>query len=651
MMTLSPEQFNTFAGNIFLFHGSIDADGEIVSSEGSALERLGINPKSMTGENFMDLSVWNNLTANKTRLKTGYDRAREGKMSTTRLTIIGRPTETIHIELILFPDLSDTDKHIFFGARDITTIQTEIDQLKDRCDQLLFAAEASETGLWYQSFGKDEIYSSPACNALFDFPTDETLTFKKLLGRLHPKDRAKFKKNFGGADWSEPEFSIKFRIVRKDGNTIWVAAKGKTFFDPGKRAKGILGSVHNINDEKAVSEQLESIYAREKDARDSAEFANKTKDFFLAVVSHELRSPLNSILGWTNILLTDDVDEEVRRTALESIKRGAETQAKLIDDLLDSARVTSGNLTLEISPVNVSTLLDEIIDSHHPLIEEKEIELEYNNQIGTLETYADPNRLRQVFANLLGNAIKFTSKGGKISVSLNNEAGDVIVAIRDDGQGIAEEDMPLIFQRFIQGDMESKGVNKGLGLGLPLAKILIEKHGGEIKVHSDGPDRGAEFTVVFPIQSKQVDEERLYKDEVSDLQETFDNTLEGVKILVLEDDDDSRHVLGIFLDQMGADTNSVESVAEAVAYLDDTNHSTPDLIISDIAMPGEDGYSFVTRLRESNRFSKVPAIALSAFTAEKNKSKALKLGFNCYLTKPFDPDLLKETIIELIKPD
>jgi CheY-like chemotaxis protein len=411
----------------------------------------------------------------------------------------------------------------------------------------------------------------------------------------------------------------------------------------------MIGSLRNINEARAASIELERIYNLEKEARKEAENANRTKDFFLSLVSHELRSPLNSILGWTNILLQKDLDENTRIKALETIKRSAQSQAKLLSDLVDSARITSGKLSLEFRPLNILGLLENIINSHLPSINEKNIEFDFMSENENLTVLGDTNRLRQVFSNILGNSIKFTNENGRIRVKLFSEGGEIIISVEDNGHGISETDFPHIFRRFTQGNENNLKGKSGLGLGLSIAKILVEKHRGRIYAESEGLGLGAKFTIKLPIISDETGWEEIREAQKEQLESgKKEGKFLGLEILIVEDDEDSRNVLEIFLNQFGAVVKSAESVTDAFDILETQTSGLPDLIISDIGMPNEDGYSFIKRIRKSKHFKDIPAIALSAFTAEENKRKALSFGFQKYHTKPFEPDLLVEEIKKLL---
>jgi CheY-like chemotaxis protein len=411
----------------------------------------------------------------------------------------------------------------------------------------------------------------------------------------------------------------------------------------------MMGVIRKITEQKIAEEDLSRVYDREKRARDEAEEANRAKDFFLAFVSHELRSPLNAILGWSKILLSKKVDEETQTNALETIERSARAQAQLINDLVDSARITSGKLRLEFHPVNLYEILKTAFHSQKPSAEGKNINLQFQSESEEVPVFADAGRLQQVFNNLISNALKFTPENGTIFVGAETTQDFAKVTIRDNGQGISPESLPNIFRQFSQGnenDLRDKG---GLGLGLSIVKILVEKHNGTVQADSAGIGQGSTFTVLLPlIKVNQLESEN---EEDSDTEPGSEKPLRKIKILLVEDDDDSREVLGLFLEQCGARVQTAESTKTAMNLLENSVNDLPDVIISDLAMPDEDGYSFISRIRKlpQQNGGDISAIALSAFATKENKDKAFELGFQKYNTKPFEPDLLIEEILSLVK--
>jgi PAS domain S-box-containing protein len=558
--------------------------------------------------------------------------------------------------LKLFPETNEDGEtaKIHFCAFDVTPRAREVEFYKDRSEQFLYAAENAEIGLWFWDFGKGEIYTTPKCNEFFGLAPSEIITPDYFLDAIHPEDRKRVAEELETSQTTDEIYESEFRVICPDGSVQWVVVRGKTYFDRNNAPLNMMGVVRQITDRKRADEELKRIYELEKKARDEAEEANRAKDYFLAIVSHELRSPLNSILGWAKILLTKEVDDATRRNALETIERSAKAQAKLIEDLVDMARVASGKLRLELRPINLFDVVSAVYNQQKPLAEAKNIRLEFESNSDRAEVFADSIRLQQVFTNLLNNALKFTPEGGAVKIEMTTDANKVEVNITDSGQGIAPEFLPNIFRQFAQASEKTSRDKSGLGLGLSIAKTLVEKHNGFICAQSEGVGRGATFTVAFPLHAPNAAAagKESNNEKPSAALETNSSKLKNIRILLVEDDQDSRDVLTLYLEQCGAQIRGAGTAEEAMQYLASANGTGAfDIIVSDLAMPFEDGYSFLQRVRKlpEDKGGRLPALALSAFTTAENKERAFKVGFQDYHTKPFDPDLLISQIAELVK--
>lgn len=393
------------------------------------------------------------------------------------------------------------------------------------------------------------------------------------------------------------------------------------------------------------AEELAKVYALEKKARDEAEEANRTKDHFLALVSHELRTPLNAILGWTKILLQKEVDEKTRRNALETIERSATAQAKLLSDLVDSARIASGRLRLEMRPMNLYNAVKTVYLAQKPQADAKNIYLNFESDREDIPIFGDLIRIQQVFANLLSNALKYTPTGGNVRINVKTDNIKSIISIKDNGKGITADYLPNIFRQFSQGEEAISRQEGGLGLGLSIVKILVEKHQGKVTAKSAGKDSGAEFIVELPLHIPKV---RSNSQNLSGkLLEP--KSLANLKLLIVEDDDDSREVLKFFLEQKNAQVTCVHSAQEALKLFENAEGANFDVVISDLGMPNGNGYSLITKIRSlpPEKGGQIPALALSAFTSKENIENAFSAGFQKYHTKPFDPDLLVRDILGL----
>jgi PAS domain S-box-containing protein len=362
------------------------------------------------------------------------------------------------------------------------------------------------------------------------------------------------------------------------------------------------------------------------------ESANRAKEDFLATLSHELRTPLNAMLGWTRLLRMGQLDKDATDRALETIERNAHVQEQLITDILDVSRIVTGKLRLNLCPLEISPIVEAAIDAVRPTAEAKGVVL--HSQIEPAgSVLGDADRLQQVFWNLLANAIKFTPRGGSVTVSSGRAGAYAAVKVVDTGEGIAPELVPFIFDRFRQGDASSTRPHGGLGLGLSIVRHIVELHGGQVQALSEGANHGATFSVQFPVRAVQ------HVEAAATL--APDPPLAGLKILVVDDEPDAREIVSTALAQCGAKTAAVASAREAIERIADFR---PDVVVSDIAMPGEDGYSLVRRIRAMRTQADVPVVALTAFTQPEDRRRALSAGFRHFVPKPVELDELAAVV-------
>ncbi len=393
------------------------------------------------------------------------------------------------------------------------------------------------------------------------------------------------------------------------------------------------------------------LYEAEQRARSDAETANRSKDEFLSIVSHELRTPLTAVLGWAGMLRGRMLDTAKASRAIEAIYTNATRQVRLIDELLDVSRIIAGRAPLDLQEMDVARNIRGAVDAMLPLAEEKGLEVQVAACPDELRLVADPHRLEQVFANLLGNAIKFTPAGGRISVSVACEDGSVDVRIADTGRGIDRAFLPYVFERFRQADSTATRVAGGLGLGLFITRSLVEAHGGRITVESDGEGRGATFTVSLPASQRAALPARTSPD--ADRQAGQDATsrcpsLQGVSVLLVDDEEDSREAIGSILESCGAIVTPAASGDEAIEMMSRAG-SRVDLLLSDIAMPGTDGYELIRRVRAQAepRVAATPAAAITACTGPNERERALAAGFQDHLVKPITPEALAQAVASL----
>lgn len=640
METILGSQSREIFKNVFAFYGTLTPEGYLLNLEGKIFELTSYQPSILVGQKFSETVFWQSSEFTSNQLEAAIAEAANFESSKAFLDFRINSKEKRNVELYL--QSVKKGKEIFFCAKDITDKEKEIEFYKQRSEQLLYAAENSGIGLWFWDAVEDTVYSTPKCNELFDLSPHELLTLDILFDALDPEDRPRVEEVIRESQTAGTEYKTEFRVINSGGNINWITARGRTFLDEAGQPVSMMGMVSRITDRKHSEEELKKIYALEKKARDEAVEANRAKDFFLAFVSHELRSPLNAILGWTKILLTKQVDEETRKNALETIEHSARSQAKLINDLVDSARVASGKLRLEFRPVNFYEIIKNVYNSQKPQADAKNVSLSLQAETEDLSIFGDAVRLHQIFTNLLSNALKFTPEGGEIQISLRTEDDIVEVSVKDTGQGINPEYLPRIFTQFSQGD-EKMSKETGLGLGLSIVKTLVEKHKGSVRAESEGFGKGATFTVTLPLNESKTEESVPRK-----ASKQPEKPLDGLRILIVEDDPDSCEVLQLFLEQCGGYIQAcATSAKEAMRTLQTSKNNLPDVIISDLGMSEEDGYTLISRIRKLpvEQGGKIPAIALSAFTSIENKKKAFEAGFQKYHTKPFEPDLLVKEIL------
>ena len=416
-----------------------------------------------------------------------------------------------------------------------------------------------------------------------------------------------------------------------------------------RRAERELGDERNrlalaLVDMARLEQQLVELLGREQAARVSAERASRLKDQFLAIVSHELRTPLNAVLGWADVLRRGRIGDAQRAAALDAIYRSAKRQAQLIDDLLDVARIMSGKLRLDQTVVDFRGLIRDALLAVQPLTIAKRLEITVDADSGVSLIYADASRLQQVVANLLSNAVKFTPSGGALHLRLRQVDADVELEVADTGEGIPADFLPSVFEAFRQADGSTTRVQGGLGLGLSIVKHLVEAHRGSIRVRSDGLGRGATFTVRLPVGTGIPDS--VAPAPAYTVNASADRSLAGISVLVVDDDLESRELVAAQLRQHDAVVLTADSAAHAFDVL---QHERIDVLLADIAMPGEDGYSLVRRLRalQPAAAATIPAAAITALARDDDRRRALQAGFQLHMPKPIEPASLVAAVSEL----
>jgi PAS domain S-box-containing protein len=401
------------------------------------------------------------------------------------------------------------------------------------------------------------------------------------------------------------------------------------------------GIARDITERKRIERAREELLEREQRARLELEEASRMKDEFLATVSHELRTPLTAMLGWSHLLRTGKLDDKSTAHAVETIERNARAQAQLIEDLLDVSRIITGNLRLDVRPVEPVSIIEGALEAVRPAAEAKGVRLSKSLDESISSVFGDPTRLQQVIWNLLSNAIKFTPFGGEVSIGLERAEAHVLIVVTDTGEGIDPDFLPYVFDRFRQADARTTRRHGGLGLGLAIVRHLVEMHGGTVSARSEGEGQGATFTVSLPLVPVHAQDSATH--ELSRhatgghkvLPLACPERLDGLKVLAVDDEVDTREVLRTAFEQCGAEVTTAASASEALALLLETR---PDVLISDIGMPDEDGYELISKVRALSVESggKIPAVALTAYARAEDRLRALRAGYQMHVPKPVE---------------
>ncbi|MEH2039120.1 PAS domain-containing protein [Nostoc sp.] len=545
-------------------------------------------------------------------------------------------------EVVVSPilDASGQLERILLISRDITERKKIELLLQESEARLKLAYKATQSGLWDWDIIRNSAHVSEEYINLYGLdPSTKEITYELWLSILHPDDRTSANETVSRTIQQQEEYyEDDYRVLHPDG-IRWLAARGQVFYDAAGNAVRMVGNVQDITDRKQAEIERDRLLQLEQAARAEAERANRIKDEFLAVLSHELRSPLNPILGWTKLLQTRKFSEAKTAEALATIERNAKLQTQLIDDLLDVAKILRGKLSIEATPVNLASVIESAIDTVNTAALSKSIVLHsVLPNIG--QVCGDSNRLQQIVWNLLSNAIKFTPKGGRVETRLERVNEQAQITVSDTGKGINSDFLPYLFESFRQEDVSITRKYGGLGLGLAIVRQLVEAHGGTIAADSPGEDLGATFTVQLPLLN--IEPEIKQPDELP--QPALELT--GIRVLTVDDDPDARELLTVLLAEYGAQVLTVASGAEVLANLESFQ---PDVLVSDIGMPEIDGYSLIQKIRTltPKKGGKIPAIALTAYARIEDSQRAISSGYQLHVTKPLDPEELVQAVVAL----
>jgi PAS domain S-box-containing protein len=457
---------------------------------------------------------------------------------------------------------------------------------------------------------------------------------------VHPDDIPILSEYWIAAQKDGSLYQAEGRMRRADGVYRWYLHQAVPLKNESGQVIKWFGTATDIEEQKRLEQQRELLLQQEQAAREEAERANRIKDEFLAVLSHELRSPLNPILGWSRLLQTRKFNPAKTSEALATIERNAKLQAELIEDLLDVSRILQGKLSLNIAPVTLTSIIEAAMETVRLAAQAKSIQIQtqVGSQVGKVS--GDASRLQQIVWNLLSNAIKFTPQGGRVDIRLERIGSHAQITVSDTGKGIPTDFLPYVFDYFRQADATTTRKFGGLGLGLAIVRHLVELHGGTVQADSPGEGQGATFTVRLPLLLSQTESDRGNESPELSLD------LQGIEILVVDDDVDTREFVAFLLEQYGAQVTAVGSAKEALVAL---TQSLPDVLLSDIGMPEMDGYMLMQQVRTlpTEQGGQIPAIALTAYAGEMNYQQALSAGFQRHMSKPVEPAELVDAIASL----
>jgi PAS domain S-box-containing protein len=597
-------------------------------------------------------------------------------------------------KVAVFVDLFKKTQEVARQATQLAAMNAELQHSEERFRLL---SRCSPVGIFLMDTDGRYTYANPSCQAISGFAVQENWQ-TDWINSIYEQERSKVL-----ADWSTTiqqgqPYSEEFRIQTRERGMRWVHVRTAPMLSDQGELLGHVGTLEDITDRKQADAVRDQIM-REQSARQQAEAANRMKDEFLAIVSHELRTPLNSILGWAQLLLNRKLDESTTLRALQTIERNARSQAQLIEDILDVSQIIRGRLRLTMQPVSMIPLIESAIEIVRPLADDKSIYLECDFDDTVDKVYGDVERLRQIIWNLLSNAIKFTPKYGEVAVRVTkitqeefedlrglasseqqtylheiepclmpefNATEYVQIEVEDTGIGISADFLPYVFDRFRQADSTTTRPYGGLGLGLAIVHHLVQQHQGFIRATSEGEGKGASFTVSLPllVSAKPQDAEpkgvasgadsariSLSPLEMSQPAGEEHNgkvvSLAEIEVLIVEDHHDTRDFLAMVLQASGAEVTAVSSVNEAMQHL---AQAKPDVLVSDIGLPVEDGYKLIRKVRDPEfmQGNHIPAIALTAYVRTEDQLRALSAGFEMHVAKPVEPQELIAAVAKVV---
>jgi PAS domain S-box-containing protein len=528
----------------------------------------------------------------------------------------------------------------FCVAREVTERKRAQEQLQRSEEKYRSLLENANDIIYSHDLEGNYLTINRACEEVTGYTRKEILGGLNIAQVVVP-EHVEYAREMTLLKLSDPSPTIyEVDIFTKDRRRLTLEVSTRISYRDGKPV-AVEGIGRDITERKRIERAREELLEREQRARLELEEASRIKDEFLATVSHELRTPLTAMLGWSHLLRTGKLDDKSTAHAIETIERNARSQAQLIEDLLDVSRIITGKLHLDARPVEPAGIIEGALEAVRPAAEAKGVRLSKEIDLTVRSVFGDPTRLQQIVWNLLSNAIKFTSEGGSVEVRLERVASHFQIVVHDTGEGISPDFLPYVFDRFRQADAKTTRRHGGLGLGLAIVRHLVEMHGGTVQAESNGEGLGSTFSVRLPLiavyQQTPVQEGDAPHETDAHKPVSLEcpERLDGLKILAVDDERDAREMLRAAFEQCGAKVVTAASAAEALTLLEEMR---PDVLISDIGMPEEDGYELITKVRllPVERGGKTPAVALTAYARGEDRLRALRAGYQMHIPKPVE---------------
>jgi len=563
------------------------------------------------------------------------------------------PPVSVHVTATLIHEADGRPRRVLAVVQDLSELRQAQSALQATEKRFQLMADSAAVLVWMS--GPDRQFT------WFNRPwkefTGRTMTQELGYGWMdgvHPNDLERCKATYAAAFAQRRPFTMEYRLRRYDDEWRWMLDNAVPLYGERGEFNGYIGSCIDISDRKRAEEQRERVLEGERIARNEAERISRIKDEFLATLSHELRTPLQAMLGWTRLLGAEHLDSAQARHGLQIIERNVTLQKRLIEDLLDMSRIVQGKMQLEILQVDPEAVVEAAIEVVRPSADAKSIRISTGFEPGIGSIPGDAHRLQQAIWNLLSNAIKFTPPGGEIEVRTSRAADHIEISVRDTGQGITFDFLPFVFERFRQQDASTTRRQGGLGIGLAIVRNLIELHGGRVLAVSSGEGQGATFTIVLPVHAAPagISAEKPHPREGIAPSRRRARIrpigVNGLRVLVVDDERDACELLQRILTEQGAEVVAASTVPDALVAF---RRFRPQVLVSDIGMPGHDGYELIRTIREMERGEEaaIPAIALTAFAREEDRALALEAGFQLHLSKPVEPAELSAAIARLAR--